>query len=126
MIRTFLRMPDPRNTVLTGQAANLIDSTADPLPVLHINPGHFASLLQNLIHNSIKYRTGLAPRIHVSVSKTDREHLFGVSDNGIDPKYHSQIFEVFKRLHGGKMPGTGVGLAICKRVVEHYGDESGW
>jgi light-regulated signal transduction histidine kinase (bacteriophytochrome) len=97
--------------------------TADPLPVLPIHAGHCASLLQNLIGNAIKYRSAQAPRVHVSLAESDGEFRFAVADNGIgiDPKYHEHIFEVFKRLHGSKIPGTGVGLAICKRVVEQYG-----
>jgi len=97
--------------------------TSDRLPLLRAYRAHFEPLFQNLIGNAIKYRSAEPPRIHVSVQETDGELLFTVSDNGIgiDPEYHKQIFEVFRRLHGRKIPGTGVGLAICQRVVERYG-----
>jgi PAS domain S-box-containing protein len=97
--------------------------TSDRLPVLRAYRAHFEPLFQNLIGNAIKYRDAQSPRIHVSVQKADGELRFTVSDNGIgiDPEYHQQIFEVFRRLHGKKIPGTGVGLAICQRVVERYG-----
>jgi signal transduction histidine kinase len=83
----------------------------------------FTSLLQNLVANAIKYRSERPPRIHISVQETDGELQFAVADNGIgiEPEYHERIFELFKRLHGKAIPGTGVGLAICKRVVESYG-----
>ncbi len=97
--------------------------TSDRLPLLHAHHAHFQSLFQNLIGNAIKYRGQQPPRIHVSAQELDGKMRFAVSDNGIgiDPEYHSQIFEVFRRLHGRKIPGTGVGLAICQRVVERYG-----
>ena len=97
--------------------------TSDRLPVLRAYRAHFEPLFQNLIGNAIKYRGAQSPRIHVSVQQVDGELRFTVSDNGIgiDPEYHQQIFEVFRRLHGKKIPGTGVGLAICQRVVERYG-----
>jgi hypothetical protein len=97
--------------------------TSDRLPVLRAYRAHFEPLFQNLIGNAIKYRGAQPPRIHVSVQEVDGELRFTVSDNGIgiDPEYHQQIFEVFRRLHGKKIPGTGVGLAICQRVVERYG-----
>jgi PAS domain S-box-containing protein len=97
--------------------------TSDRLPVLRAYRAHFEPLFQNLIGNAIKYHGAQAPRIHVSVQEMDGELRFMVSDNGIgiDPQYHQQIFEVFRRLHGKKIPGTGVGLAICQRVVERYG-----
>ncbi len=97
--------------------------TSDHLPLLHVRQAHFQSLFQNLIGNAIKYRSAQPPRIHVSVREVEGELRFSVSDNGIgiDPEYHQQIFEVFRRLHSRKIPGTGVGLAICQRVVERYG-----
>jgi PAS domain S-box-containing protein len=97
--------------------------TSDRLPVLGAYRAHFEPLFQNLIGNAIKYRGAQPPRIHVSVQQVDGELRFSVSDNGIgiDREYHQQIFEVFRRLHGKKIPGTGVGLAICQRVVERYG-----
>jgi PAS domain S-box-containing protein len=97
--------------------------TNDVLPVVRAFQAHFQPLFQNLIGNAIKYRSAVPPRIHISVEEVGAELRFSVSDNGlgIDPEYHQQIFEVFKRLHGKKIPGTGVGLAICQRVVERYG-----
>jgi hypothetical protein len=97
--------------------------TSDPLPTLAAYQGHFVPLFQNLIGNAIKYRSEHPPRIHISVQKTDGQFRFAVADNGmgIEPEYHEKIFEVFKRLHGKKIPGTGVGLSICQRVVERYG-----
>ena len=97
--------------------------TSDHLPLLRVRQAHFQSLFQNLIGNAIKYRSDQPPRIHVSVREVEGELRFSVSDNGIgiDPEYHQQIFEVFRRLHSRKIPGTGVGLAICQRVVERYG-----
>ncbi len=97
--------------------------TSDHLPLLRVHRAHFQSLFQNLIGNAIKYRSAQPPRIHVSAQEVEGEMRFSVSDNGIgiDPEYHQQIFEVFRRLHSRKIPGTGVGLAICQRVVERYG-----
>ena len=73
--------------------------------------------------NAIKYRSGERPRIHISCERLENQFRFAVADNGmgIDPEYHAKIFGVFKRLHGKKIPGTGIGLAICQRVVERYG-----
>ncbi len=97
--------------------------TSDRLPQLRAYRAHFEPLFQNLIGNAIKYRSAQPLRIHISVQEVEGELRFTVSDNGIgiDPEYHKQIFEVFRRLHGRKIPGTGVGLAICQRVVERYG-----
>jgi signal transduction histidine kinase len=97
--------------------------TSDPLPALAGHEGHFIPLFQNLVGNAIKYRSDLPPRIHISVQQADGQYRFTVSDNGIgiDLEYHERIFEVFRRLHGRKIPGTGIGLSICQRVVERYG-----
>jgi PAS domain S-box-containing protein len=119
------------NTVLTKVKQNLkasIDDTgaviaADPLPVLKVHEGYVIPLFQNLIANAIKYRSEQPPRIHISTQETDGLLRFAVADNGmgIDPEYHQKIFVAFKRLHGKQIPGTGIGLAICQRVVERYG-----
>ena len=97
--------------------------TADPLPVIGAFQAHFVSLFQNLIGNAIKYRSEQPPRIHVSVERMDGHLRFAVSDNGIgiESEYFEKIFVAFKRLHGQTIPGTGIGLAICQRVVERYG-----
>ncbi len=95
----------------------------DHLPVVRGREQHFVQLLQNLIANAIKYRGESAPNIHVSAERLNDEWRFAVADNGmgIAPEYHQKIFGVFKRLHGKSIPGTGIGLAICQRVVERYG-----
>jgi PAS domain S-box-containing protein len=95
---------------------------ADDLPVVSGHTGHFVQLFQNLIGNAIKYRGDSPPQVHVSCELADGQFRFSVADNGmgIEPQYHAKIFGIFKRLHGKKIPGTGIGLAICQRVVERY------
>jgi len=81
-------------------------------------------LFQNLIGNALKFKGDEAPRIHVSASERPDSCEFGVRDNGIgiDPQYFERIFMVFQRLHSkGEYPGTGIGLAICKKVVDRHG-----
>jgi len=97
--------------------------TFDPLPVIRADETQLLRLLQNLISNSIKYRSQEPPRIHLSAREAGPEWIFSVRDNGIgiDPKYFEYIFTVFKRLHGREYPGTGIGLAVCKRVAERHG-----
>jgi len=97
--------------------------TAPLLPILDVSEGHFVALFQNLIGNAIKYRTGPAPEVHISVEEENGHFRFAVADNGIgiEPEYLEKIFVPFKRLHGADIPGTGIGLAICQRVVERYG-----
>jgi PAS domain S-box-containing protein len=97
--------------------------SCDHLPVVQGHDAHFLQLLQNLIGNAIKYHGEQTPQIHVSAEQLDGEWRFAVTDNGmgIAPEYQQQIFGVFKRLHGKEIPGTGIGLAICQRVVERYG-----
>ena len=93
------------------------------LPVVAGYAGHFVQLFQNLVGNAIKYRSQEPPRIQISCVRLDGLYRVAITDNGmgIDPEYHSKIFGIFKRLHGKKIPGTGIGLAICQRVVERYG-----
>jgi PAS domain S-box-containing protein len=96
-----------------------------PLPAVTGYTVHFVQLFQNLVANAIKYRGQQPPRIQISCERGGGGWRFAVADNGlgIDPEYHTRIFGIFKRLHGKKIPGTGIGLAICQRVVERYGGQ---
>jgi light-regulated signal transduction histidine kinase (bacteriophytochrome) len=98
--------------------------TRDPLPGVVGDSIQITRLFQNLILNSIKYRRpDEAPRIHISAVLTGREWIFSIQDNGIgiEPQYTEKIFGIFKRLHGRDNPGTGIGLAICKKIVGKHG-----
>jgi two-component system CheB/CheR fusion protein len=97
--------------------------TSDPLPTVVAEEVMLMQLFQNLISNSIKYRGEVNPRIHVSAERDARGWLFAVRDNGIgiDPEDTERVFGMFKRLHGTEIPGTGIGLALCKKVVERQG-----
>ena len=102
------------------------DVTRDGLPTVMADTTQLTQLFQNLIGNAIKFRSEESPRVHVSAeSRRDRSWLISVRDNGIGiaPDHHERIFNVFQRLHGrGQYPGTGIGLAICKKIVErHHG-----
>ncbi len=93
------------------------------LPVVTANPLHLAQLFQNLIGNALKYRSERPPRVTVTALEQDKRWMFTVEDNGIgiEPEYQAQIFGIFKRLHGAEYPGTGIGLAICKKIVDRHG-----
>jgi two-component system, chemotaxis family, sensor kinase Cph1 len=97
--------------------------TFDPLPTVLAKEDMLTQLFQNLIGNSIKYRSEAAPRIHISAARTAEGWLFSVRDNGIgiDPADAEHVFGMFKRLHGKEIPGTGIGLALCRKVVERLG-----
>ena len=97
--------------------------THDPLPEICADGLTLRQVFINLIGNAIKYRGAETPLIHVSARLEGSECIFSVKDNGdgIDPAYHDQIFVLFKRLHGRDKPGSGVGLAICKDIVERHG-----
>jgi light-regulated signal transduction histidine kinase (bacteriophytochrome) len=98
-----------------------IISTA--LPKLTVNPGHLIQIFQNLVGNSLKYRGTDPPRIEISAERSGTNWIFSAQDNGIgiSSAYHEKIFIPFKRLHGQHYPGSGVGLAICRRIVERLG-----
>ena len=98
--------------------------TYDSLPEVYMGEAHLQQVFQNLVGNAIKYRDQEPVRIHISAGTRGAVWRFSVRDNGIgiDPKYKEKIFGVFKRLHHDrKYSGTGIGLAICQRVVERYG-----
>ncbi|MBZ5727396.1 MAG: PAS domain-containing protein [Acidobacteriia bacterium] len=97
--------------------------TSDPLPALVAEEVMLMQLFQNLISNAIKYKGAETPRIHISAERGAEGWLFAVRDNGvgIDPQDADRVFGMFKRLHGSEIPGTGIGLAICKKAVERQG-----
>lgn len=99
--------------------------THDVLPIILLDQTHLLQIFQNLIGNAIHYRSQEAPRIHLAATREGEMFRFSCTDNGvgIDPEYHAQIFEPFKRLHGSDRPGSGIGLATCKRIVERAGGE---
>ncbi|HOX58854.1 MAG TPA: PAS domain S-box protein [Candidatus Paceibacterota bacterium] len=124
--------PTQLDTVLLQALANLHDSiesaqavvTRDPLPTLPVDGTQFMQVFQNLIGNAIKFRGDEPPKVHISAQPQNGGWLFSVRDNGIGiaPAYSERIFQLFQRLHTRKQySGTGIGLAVCKRIVERHG-----
>jgi signal transduction histidine kinase len=98
--------------------------TCGELPTVMGDRSQFVQLLQNLIGNALKYHGDQSPRVHVSAEKKGKEWVVAVQDNGIgiEPQQEERIFGIFRRLHSqNEYPGTGIGLAICRRVVERHG-----
>jgi light-regulated signal transduction histidine kinase (bacteriophytochrome) len=96
----------------------------DPLPRVCIEPAALVQVFQNLLANALKYgKNNQPPVIRISAVETGDEARFAVADNGlgIEPEYFHRIFELFRRLHGNEYPGLGIGLAMCKRIIEHHG-----
>ncbi|HVS90113.1 MAG TPA: PAS domain S-box protein [Candidatus Acidoferrum sp.] len=114
---------------LTNLRATIEESgavvTHDSLPAITTDHTQLAQVFQNLVGNAIKYRSAEVPHVHVSATKNGgNEWIFSVRDNGlgIDPQYFERIFILFQRLHGPKeFKGTGIGLAICKKMLERLG-----
>ena len=124
--------PTAMETVLKAALDNLTNAvkesqaiiTHDPLPAVMGDDKQLAQLFQNLLSNAIKFGGAQPPRIHISAKQADGEWLFSVRDHGIglDPQYADRIFVIFQRLHTREeYPGTGIGLAICKKIVERHG-----
>jgi hypothetical protein len=117
---------------LDRQAVKIAETGAEidwqSLPVVMADYAQLVQLFQNLIANAIKFCKGCAPRVRVEAVHEARRWRFSVTDNGIGiaPEYRQQLFVIFKRLHTrSEYPGTGIGLAICKRIVERHGGEIG-
>jgi PAS domain S-box-containing protein len=119
------------DAILEGARSNLepvIDECSaelvqEPLPIVIADPVQMLQLFQNIIGNALKYcRPGVPPRIHVSATREGEVYRFAIRDNGIgiDSKNFERIFAPLKRLHGQEIPGTGIGLAVCKRIVERH------
>lgn len=95
-----------------------------PLPVVQADQSQLGQLFQNLIGNAIKYRGAAAPKITINAVKRRTDWLFSVADNGIGvaPEFYERIFAIFQRLHTRtEYPGTGIGLAVCQRIVKRHG-----
>jgi phosphoserine phosphatase RsbU/P len=120
-------------SVLNAALANLRSSieesgatvTYDKLPKAMVDAARIVHVFQNLLGNAIKYRKpGAAPSVRIAAARqSSPEWLFTVEDNGLgfEPRYAEQIFGLFKRLHGREIPGTGIGLALCKKIIESHG-----
>ena len=96
----------------------------DPLPVIRVDSTQIGQLFQNLIGNAVKFRGEKPPEIHIGAERRGDWWQFFVRDNGIGmaPEFYDRVFLVFQRLHGrAEYPGTGIGLALCKKIVEHHG-----
>jgi PAS domain S-box-containing protein len=123
--------PVPVEKLVGDAIANLQSSISEtgadvslgPLPVVNANALHLTQVFENLIGNALKYCSEQAPRISVTAAEGAHDWVFCVEDNGIgiQPEYQAQIFGIFKRLHGDEYPGTGIGLATCKKIVDRHG-----
>jgi light-regulated signal transduction histidine kinase (bacteriophytochrome) len=117
-------LADARRNLQMMIEENNAEITHDPLPEVYGDAVPLSQLLQNLISNAIKFRSEAPPAIHIGVTQHSDEWMFSVRDNGIgmEPQYLERIFIIFQRLHNKqKYSGTGIGLAISKKVVEHHG-----
>jgi len=119
---------DVVRTVLTDLQIRIHEAQAlvthDPLPRVWADRAQLTRVVQNLIENALKYHGPDSPTVHVSAARQKDEWVFSVRDNGIglNPEHAERIFKIFQRLHSkDEYPGTGIGLAICKRIVERHG-----
>ena len=115
---------DVLNNLLVTIDETSAEVTHDLLPTVEADETQMVQLLQNLIANAIKFRGEKAPQIHVAITDEGDDWLFSVTDNGIgiEARHQERVFDIFQRLHPkSKYPGTGIGLAICKKIVERHG-----
>lgn len=111
------------NLQLAIQEAHAV-VTHEELPTVMADASQLVQLFQNLVGNAIKFRGAEPPRVHVSAARQGTRWIFSMQDNGIgiDPSFAERIFVIFQRLHSrGEYPGTGIGLALCKKIVERHG-----
>ena len=94
-----------------------------PLPPVHGNEADLIRLFQNFISNAVKYRSAAALEIHITAEQWGQDWTIKIRDNGIGiaQEYHRRVFRLFTRLHGAEIPGTGIGLHVCKTIVEGMG-----
>jgi two-component system, chemotaxis family, sensor kinase Cph1 len=124
-----VRLDEPLGSALENLRFAIQEAGAtvshDDLPAVMADSSQIVQVFQNLIGNAVKFRSAEPPRVHVSAVRTGDEWTFSVRDNGIgfEPQYAERIFSAFQRLHTrDEYPGTGIGLAICKKIVErHHG-----
>ena len=112
---------------LSALSAALADSGAkiekDPLPAIRADQSQLIQLFQNLLGNALKFRSAVPLVIRVCAERDGAFWSFTVQDNGIgiDPQYFEKVFIIFERLHGVDVPGTGIGLALCRKIVQRHG-----
>ncbi|MFP4641329.1 MAG: PAS domain S-box protein [Dehalococcoidia bacterium] len=99
--------------------------TWDNMPQIVADEGQLVQLFQNLVANAVKFRGDETPRVHISAKERHDDWLFSVQDNGkgIDSEFKERVFRIFQRLHRGEYEGTGIGLAVCKKIVERHGGQ---
>ncbi|MHB8058393.1 MAG: GAF domain-containing protein [Desulfuromonadaceae bacterium] len=118
VISRVLRDMEP---TIKGSSAEIV---CGQLPLIHADQSQLGQLFQNLIGNAIKYRGNAPPKVVINARRLDNDWLFSVTDNGIGiaPEFYERIFAIFQRLHTrAEYPGTGIGLAICQKIVERHG-----
>ena len=125
---TIVEMDEVLATVLNDLRVGIKESGAfinsEPLPSITADKSQMVILLENLVGNAVKYREKTAPQIQIKAKKEGKVWVFSIQDNGIgiDPEYQDRIFQIFQRLHTQEeYSGTGMGLAIAKRIVERHG-----
>jgi signal transduction histidine kinase len=129
--RTPVDLDAVLDLALADLAAVIAESGATivrgPLPTVLADAGQLAQVLRNLLSNAIRFRAEVPPRIHVTTLRQGPLWRISVRDNGIgiDPRHQERIFIIFQRLHGADRPGTGIGLAICRKLVELHGGTMG-
>ncbi len=124
LVDTHAILGEAIRNLFTAIEENRAVITNDDLPTLRADPTQLLQVFQNLVGNAIKFHSKNPPRVHVSAKEIGNEWRFSVKDNGfgIDKKYADKLFVIFSRLHTREeYPGTGIGLAVCKRIIERHG-----